>query len=255
VATQQKITDGKIATPPLIDSASSYVTIGKDAVTLLRDVAVFILVLLLLVLPETFNGLLRKAGFKEGNIAGFKWESTIIENDQALVRANSIVSELTTQNQNLSRLLGEATAKVDDADLKKEIGQIQDKNAALTAASSDVEASVQSTLAENAQLLEQVGRGTDETAEWGVVYSGDADLDAAKYEIGTDVAGRYRLPNPSIFFRQGSYRSVSVVNSRTEAQQVLSKAKQRRRDAYIVNMRDWCPNSTPKEGYRECVSQ
>lgn len=252
MATEQNLTLDNAQEINLVDSASSYVAVGKDAVSLLRDVALFALAFLLLVFPETFNGLLTKAGFKEGSIAGFKWEATVKKNDEALVKANSIISELTTQNQNQAKLLEEAQAKVSDTALKQEINQIREKNAALTAASSDVEASVQSTLADNAQLLKQVQHGNDETVQWGVVYSGDADLDSAKYEVGPAVAGRYQLPNPSIFHRQGSYRSVSVVGSRTEAQQVLLRAKQRRADAYIVNLRDWCPSSTSKEGYREC---
>ena len=238
-----------------LDSASSYVAVGKDTVSLLRDVALFVLAFLLLVFPETFNGLLTKAGFKEGSIAGLKWEATVKKNDEALVKANSVISELTNQNQSLAKLLEEAQAKVSDTTLKQQINQIQDKNAALTAASSAVEASVQSTLADNAQVLKQAQRGNDETVQWGVVYSGDADLESAKYEVGSAVAGKYQLPNASIFHRQGSYRAVSVVGSRTEAQQVLLRAKQRRADAYIVNLHDWCPSSTSKEGYRECVTQ
>lgn len=255
MATEPKMTLDNAREINLVDSASNYVAVGKDAVTLLRDIALFILAFLLLVLPETFNGLLTKAGFREGSIAGFKWESTVKKNDEALVKANSLISELTNQNQNLTKLLGEAQATVGDSSLKQQIDQIQNKNAALTAASSDVEASVQSTLAENAQVLKQAQLGNDETAQWGVVYSGDADLESAKYEVGPAVAGRYQLPNASIFHRQGSYRSVSIVGSRTEAQQVLSRAKQRRSDTYIVNLRDWCPSSTQKEGYRECGSQ
>src|SRR5215213_2328886 len=255
MTTEQNITPDNARGIQFVDSASNYVAVGKDAVTLLRDVALFILAFLLLVLPETFNGLLTKAGFKEGNIAGFKWESTIKKNDEELVKANSIISELTNQNQNMSKLLQQAQATVTDTTLKQQINQINDKNAALTAASSDVEASVQSTLADNAQLFKQVPSGNDETALWGVVYSGDADLKSAQYEVGPAVAGKYQLPNPSIFHQQGSYRGVSVVGSRTEAQQVLSRAKQRRPDAYIINLRTWCPSGTSKEGYRECGSE
>lgn len=255
MATEQKITLDNAREINLVDSASSYVAVGKDAVTLLRDIALFILAFLLLVLPNTFNGLLTKAGFIEGSIAGFKWESTVKKNDEALVKANSIISELTTQNQNLTNLLQQTQAKVGDASLQQQINQIQDRNAALTAASSDVEASVQSTLEENAKLFKQAQNGNDETAQWSVVYGGDADLESAKQEVGPTVAGKLQLPNAAIFHRQGSFRSVSIVGSRTEAQQVLSRAKQRRPDAYIVNLREWCPSSTPKEGYRECVSQ
>jgi hypothetical protein len=37
-----------------------------------------------------------------------------------------------------------------------------------------------------------------------------------------------------------------------QADQVLNKAKERRKDSYIVNMSTWCPSTTEKDGYFEC---
>jgi hypothetical protein len=71
--------------------------------------------------------------------------------------------------------------------------------------------------------------------------SGDSSLEGAKYEIG-DIARMYGLPDATIFRRQGAYRSVALVEERAVAEDILTKARKRRGDAYIVRMSTWCPN-------------
>jgi len=239
----------------VIKSASTYIATGKDSMALLRDIALFTLALLLIAFPARFNQLLSEAGFEEGSFVGFKWKGKFLKADDTLVKAQATIADLTAQNEKLSSLLGEVQAKLNDPTLKEEIGALQDRNQQVTVSSSRVEAAVASTIADNAELRQEVQKSNDGNTQWGVVYSGDTNLKDAGYEVGPQVAGKHSIPNAAIYFRQGSYRSVSVVDSRTEAQQVLSKAKERRSDAYIVRMSDWCPSSTQKEGYRECGSQ
>ncbi len=238
-----------------IKSASSFVAIGKDSVALLRDVALFILALLLLVFPGTFNNLLSKAGFEEGSFVGFKWKGKFLQADDTLVKAQATINDLTVQNGKLSKLLEEAEAKLSDTTLKEQIQAARAESSLVTASSSHVEDSVASTVAANATLRQEVQKSSDQTIQWGVVYGGDPNLNEAATEIGPAVTGRYRIPNASLYFRQKSYRSVSVVNDRTEAQQILNRVQERRPDAYIVKMADWCPNSVQKEGYHDCGSQ
>jgi hypothetical protein len=235
------------------NSASKFVALGKDLVALLRDLALFILALLLLFFPTTFNSVLSNAGFEEGSFVGFKWKPKLLNSDAALKESQALITDLKEQNGKLSKALGEAQSKLNDPVLKEQYAKLEEANKQLSVASSKVETSVASTIASNAPLVEKVQTSVDTNTKWGVVFSGDATLDAAKYEVET-VAPKLGIPNASIYFRQGSYRSVSVVDSRPEADQVLPKAKQRRADAYIVNISNWCPNSTEKNGYRECAS-
>jgi hypothetical protein len=238
-----------------IKSASSFVAVGKDSVALLRDVALFILALLLLVFPATFNKMLSTAGFEEGSFVGFKWKGKFLQSDDALGKAQTTINDLTDQNAKLSKLLEEAGAKVSDAALKEQIQAARDESTQVTASSSHVEASIASTLADNAPLRQEVQKTSDPNTQWGVVYSGDTNMKDASYEVGSQITGMYRIPNASVYFRQGSYRGVSVLTDRAEAQQVLNRVKARRSDAYIVKMADWCPNSVQKEGFRECTAQ
>lgn len=234
-------------------SASKFITLGKDFVALLRDLALFILALLLLFFPTTFNNLLTNAGFEEGSFVGFKWKPRLLTSDATLKEAQTVIADLREQNGKLSKVLADVQSKVNDPALKEQIARLEEVNKQLNVTTSKVENSVASTIASNEPLVERVQNEVAPESRWGVVFSGDATLEAAKYEVGT-IAARLGIPNARIYFRQGAYRGVSVLDSRAEAQQVLPKAKQRRADAYIVNMSAWCPNSTEKDGYWECAS-
>jgi hypothetical protein len=67
------------------------------------------------------------------------------------------------------------------------------------------------------------------------------------------IAPKFGIKNAQLYFRDGSFRSVAVLDSRAEAEQVLVNARQRRSDAYVVNMSSWCPVYLERSGYRECV--
>lgn len=232
---------------------SKFVVLGKDLVALLRDLALFVLALLLLFFPTTFNSVLSSAGFEEGSFVGFKWKPKLLSSDAALKEAQAMITDLREQNDKMSKALAETQGKLNDPVLADQFAKLEETNKQLNVASTKVENSVASTIASNAPLVERVQNAVDTNIKWGVVFSGDSKLDAAKYEVET-VAPKLGIPNASIYFRQGSYRGVSVVGSKQEAEQVLPKAKQRRSDAYIVSMFNWCPNSNEKSGYRECES-
>ena len=234
-------------------SASSLVGLGKDVVALLRDSALCFLALLLLVFPTTFNTMLSNAGFEEGSFVGFKWKPKLLQSDAALKDAQAIITDLREQNDKISKALADAQTKLNDPALKEQLTKIVEENKQLTAASSKVEDSVASSIALNAALVDKVQTAAGTNNKWGVVFSGDATIDAAKYEVGV-IAPKLGIPNASIFFRQGSYRAVAVVDSKAEAERVLSKARGRRADAYIVSMSTWCPSNTEKSDYRQCLS-
>jgi hypothetical protein len=231
----------------------SFLSTWKDVVALLRDTFLLALVVLLLAFPTTLNGLLVSAGFEEGSIVGFKWKAKLVDSDQALKEAQANITDLTTQNEKLSKALADAQARTNDPTEKLQLADLEEENKKLKQASAKVEANVQVTIASNAALVEKAQTATAANVQWGVVYGGDTNLDAAKYEVGA-AAQKYGLTNASIFFRQGSFRSVATASDRAEAEQLLFKAKSRRSDAYIVNMSKWCSRTAQKAEYTECIS-
>lgn len=234
-------------------SISSLVAVWKDLIALLRDAGLFAIAVLLLFFPTTLNTVLVKAGFEEGSLVGFKWKAKLVESDTALKEAQATITDLRAQIDKMSKTLTDAQAKLDDPSLKDQISKLKEESKQLGIASSRVEASVQTTIASTAPLVEKAQSVVSTTPKWGVVFSADSTLDAAKYEIEV-MAPKFEIPNASIYLRQGSYRSVSVVEDRAQAEQVLFKAKAKRADSYIVNMATWCPRTTEKPGYRECLT-
>src|ERR1041384_8251497 len=95
-------------------SASKFIAMGKDSVALLRDLVLFILVLLLLFFPTTFNNLLTNAGFEEGSFVGFKWKPKLLTSDAALKEAQTLITDLREQNGKMSKVLADVQSKLND---------------------------------------------------------------------------------------------------------------------------------------------
>jgi hypothetical protein len=214
-------------------SISGAVGIWKDVVSSLRDSALLLLALLLLAFPTSLNSTLVKAGFEEGSCVGFKWKSKLVESDAALKEARATIADLQNKNNEMAKALAEANTKVNDPSLNERITKLEAENKQLKNSTQKVQDSVSSTIASNAPLVDKVLSSTS-VNKWGVVFSGDATLEGARYEVDT-VAPKLGLQNPYIYLRQGSYRSVSVVGDKQQAEQILPQAKRRREDAYIVN--------------------
>src|SRR6185503_13562032 len=137
------------------DLASMLIGVGKDAVALLRDLALFVLAVLLLIFPGTFNGVLTKAGFEEGSLVGFKWKSKLVESDAALKEARSTITDLKAQLDKTSQALDEAQAKLNDSPLKDTLVKLGEENKKLNVASKAVEDSITNTIVSNAPLVEK----------------------------------------------------------------------------------------------------
>jgi hypothetical protein len=225
----------------------------KDLISVSRDTFLLSLVVLMLVFPIAFNDLLVKAGFEEGSFIGFKWKAHLVNSDLALNEARAVINNLTQQNEKLSKALAEAQVRTNDPIEQDRLAKLEEENKKIKQASEKVVATVQGTIASNAALVEKAQSSTIDKVQWGVVYGGDTSLEAAKYEVGA-IAQKYEIPNASIFFRQGSFRSVAIASDRADAEQLLAKAKSRRGDAYIVNMNKWCPRTEQKTGYAECIN-
>jgi hypothetical protein len=231
---------------------SEAISVWKDLVSLLRDSSLLLLAVLLIAFPTRLNSVLVSAGFEEGSVVGFKWKSKLVDSDAALKETRATISDLQKKNDEMAKALAEANAQINDPALKENIAKLEQENKQLMVTTQQVQASVSNTIASNAPLVDKALSVTTAN-KWGVVFSGDSTLESAKYEVDV-VAPKLGLPNPSIYFRQGSYRSVSVVADKQQADQILPKAKMRRQDAYIVNMSTWCPTFNQRTGYFECTA-
>ena len=132
----------------------SWISLGKDLVSLLRDGALFVLAVLLVAFPVQFNSILVDAGFKEGSLAGFKWQP-FVKSNQALVEAQAKISELQRENNEQAKALAEARALLTDSALKQRIAKLEENNIALKESTGLVQSSVAQTIKTNDTLIEK----------------------------------------------------------------------------------------------------
>ncbi len=231
-------------------SISAAIAVARDGIAVLRDASIFLLAVLLLVFPLKLNALLTDAGFEEGSIVGFKWKAKLVSSDEALKDANAQLTDMRTQHDQLLTLLNEVSAQVHDPKLEQRIAQTRQVSSAVLKTALAVQASTEATIGANASLVNKAIGATDPKG-WGVVFGGDTSLQAADYEVRTR-AKQAGLPNPTVYLRQGSYRSVAISPDRDGAEAALAKARIQRQDAYLVSLTSWCPNPVARESYVEC---
>jgi len=222
--------------------------IAKSAMAVARDLGLALVVLLLLVWPATVAGRLEEAGFTE--ISGIvKWKSRITDSSQALAQLKAENDKLKGQLATTGSKLKELAQQLGPGAVAK-IEPLRQANAAIQADANRAAATAVAALADNQELLAQSRGATP--ARWAVVLGGDATLAAALDEVKR--AERAGLPAPRIYFRQKSYRTVSIVPEGTETGEVLDVARSRiRPDSYPVKLDTWCPNPIDRTDHLVCA--
>lgn len=228
------------------------VDVGKDLVALLRDGALLVFACLLILFPSTFNALLMKAGFREGNLAGFKW-TAIIDTNDALLEAQATIASLQAQLEKTTQALAALQNGSEGAALTASLAKLEEENRRLKEASAAVEANVRTTLASNVGIVEQAQSAIGTAGGLAVVFGSDTSLGAARDEIAR-AAGK-GIPNANVYLRNGYFASIALAPDRATAQEYLRIAKGFRPDAYIASMASWCRSPKPGAGYVECESR
>ncbi len=233
--------------------ASRLLALGKDLMSTARDASIFVLGLLLIAFPATFNRILVDAGFEEGNIVGLKWKANLSRSDQALNDVRARITDLERQLTNNQKILREAQARLQDTALGARLKAMEAENKATRAQAQALQATLGAVIQSNAPLVDQANRTLDGSnpTRYGVVFGADSSLPAARHEI--DRASRAGLP-AQIYLRGSAYRSVAVVAEQSQAQAALATARRLRGDAYIVRLESWCPRPVQRVGFFECGS-
>lgn len=134
---------------------ASGVAIAKDAFALLRDFALFAVVILLLLFPTTFNSVLTNAGFEEGSFAGLKWKRQFYDTDTALRTAQDTITSLQVQNSELLKALAQSKTGAPGLKRQEELTKLESVSRVTTEAAKQVQASLEATLAANDLLVDK----------------------------------------------------------------------------------------------------
>ncbi len=229
------------------------ITLGRDIFSLLRDAAVFVLALLLLLFPTRLNEVLTRAGFEEGSIVGFKWKSQLVEADEALKEAQATIGTLQRQLQEASAALAAAREAVGEGSaLQQRIDGVERAGRALAQSTAAATQAVQSAISANAPLVERAQQSLPAPGGWAVVFGSDRSLAAAGDEIAR--ARALGVQGTGIYRRNDWYASLAVVASHEEAAEYLQRVRTFRDDAYLTRFASWCRTPQPRDGHVDCGS-
>src|SRR5215212_3041290 len=113
-------------------SPTKIISSGKDLVALLRDAFLFILIIMLIFLPERLNKKLTEAGFTEANIGGLKWQAETITDLSDVVNESQVtINNLQAQLDSTTKLLAEVQTKTSDPELKQKLEEAKKDNQAV----------------------------------------------------------------------------------------------------------------------------
>jgi len=225
--------------------------IGKDLFALLRDGSLFVLAALLLFFPKSLNDVLTSAGFEEGSIVGFKWKARLVESNDALTSAKATIESLQAQLKQANDALAAATVAVPSGELRTRIESVERSGRQVEERSAGASAMVGSTISANAPLVERAQVATSGVSAQAVVMGSDRTLEAARDEVGR--ANRAGIANVSIYYRNGYFATIAVVDSRDRADEIVRIARSFRSDAYVARLSAWCVSPMAREGFTECA--
>ncbi|MDZ7996102.1 MAG: hypothetical protein RM022_013460 [Nostoc sp. EfeVER01] len=127
------------------------VEIFQGFLNILRDSSIFLIFLLLLLNPVIINQILKKAGFVEGEIVGFKWKTQLEKTDSELIEATRQIDSLKQRLKESNNTISKVSEDVKNKDQRIE-EQINKNKEAVQEATS-VNLGIQSTLQANTPLL------------------------------------------------------------------------------------------------------
>jgi hypothetical protein len=140
---------------------ATIVSIGKELVSLLRDAALVLLAVLLIVFPAKLNVLLTDAGFEEGSVVGFKWKAKLVKSDDALKQAQATISDLQTRNDELGSALKYAQLQISDPTFSERVDKLGAENSEQRESVKYIQKSVSKTINDNAPLIEKARPASD----------------------------------------------------------------------------------------------
>ena len=142
----------------------SVISVAKDLVVLIRDLAIIVFAVLLLLFPIKFNTILVEAGFEEGSIVGFKWKSKLVETNEALEQANVSIAELKAENQELVAAFNEAKQAISDSSLRETLSALGKTNTELERKTNEVQSIVRDTIEANEPLVAKAAQDIENTS-------------------------------------------------------------------------------------------
>ena len=220
---------------------------SRSVLALVRESAIIILILVVLVWPDALQNVLKKAGFSELDLGFLKWQKQIEAAQQEVQDANQILAQvekdINEAKESIETIKNTPDLKPETREEIKKLSTKLDKSSnATTLARGNLQQNIaiQSEIMNEYQQNAPVGNGP-----WAILIGADKDEESARYEL--EKLHRRGFENIQIYIKSGWYRTVIVYDDYAVADEQLNEIKELVESAYIVNLSTWCPRSVEKE--------
>ena len=169
---------------PVPSTNPRYVAMAKDCLAVAREALLVAGFLMLLLLPERFNGLLERAGFTKGSLLGFEWEKTLKASTDQAKGAGDAISQVDGRLKDFASQLEALDKKTTDPNVKSAIASISHDVQASLQETAKADRAAKSSLLTQQQLIAQVAPASvPEASGW--MYLGKTDAPNGKWLAGS----------------------------------------------------------------------
>jgi hypothetical protein len=162
-----------------------YVALAKDCLAVAREALLVAGFLMLLFLPERFNGLLERAGFTKGSLLGFEWEKAIKASSDQARGAGDAISQVEGRLNDFVAQLEALDKKTTDPNVKSAIASISHDVQASLQETARADRAAKSSLLTQQQLIAQVAPASASETAAGWMYLGKTDGPDGKWLTGS----------------------------------------------------------------------
>ena len=167
---------------PTPSTTPRYVAIAKDLLAVARESLLVAGFLMLLLLPERFNGLLERAGFTKGSLLGFEWQKVIKESTDQAKGAGDAISQVEGRLKEFDDRLRSLDRQSTDPRVKSEIASLSREVQTSIQETAKADRAAKSSVLTQQRLIAQVAPATVEAEGW--MYLGKATGQAGPWLPG-----------------------------------------------------------------------
>ncbi len=224
-----------------------FLATSRSVLALVRESAIIILILVVLVWPDALQSVLKKAGFSELDLGFLKWQKQIEAAQQDAQDANQILAQV---EKDLSDTKESIETIKNTPDLKpetiEEINKLSVKLDESNKATTLARGNLQQNIAVQREFMNEFQQVAPvEEGPWGIVVGADKNEEGARHEL-REFRGK-GFENIQIIIKSGWYRTVVIFDDPFDAEKQLARIKEMSEDAFIINLPNFCPRLIEKE--------
>jgi len=224
-----------------------FLATSRSVLALIRESAIILLIVIIIIWPDALTGVLKKAGFSELDLGFLKWQKEIEAAQQDAQDANQILAqvqkELSETKESIETIKNTADLK---PETREEINKLTVKLDESSKATNLVRGNLQQNIAVQRKIMNEFEHVAPvEEGPWAIIVGADKSEESARHELE-----KFRgkgFENVQIIIKSGWYRTIIVFDDPGMAEEQLEKIKESAEEAFIINLPSWCPRSIEKE--------